>query len=451
MTKSAKPGGINKGTALRGIALDILLKAEDMSEKQEDLVNRVFSTHTGLDKKDRAFIKRLAEGTVERRITLDLVIDRFSNVKTEKMKSVIRNVLRLGTYELLFMDSVPARAVCHGSVELVKLRNMMGLSGFVNAVLRRIASERPDIEAIEDPAVRYSFPDWIYELFSSEYGEEKAVSIMKASLENRPVYIRLNITRTDREELKKLLRSENIEALEVPSHPEAFEIRNFGDITEVPGFREGLFSVQDISSMCVGEETARILEKMKPEHFLAVDVCASPGGKSCHVAEILTDYGKKTGYTDLHVISRDVSERKTERLIENRERLGLSVIETGVHDAREKEDGGYENRADLVIADLPCSGLGVTGRKNDIKYRLKKEDILSLQELQREILSNTDALLKEGGHLIFSVCTITREETEEQAQWIERTLGYRREAQRLFLPGDGGADGFYYAVFNKLR
>lgn len=440
---------VAKGLIPRDTVLDILLRQEKTGEKLNELINRSLASEKSFDARDRAFIKHLSEGTVERRITLDHVIDRFSNVKTGKMKPVIRNILRLGTYELLFMDSVPSRAVISTSVELAKKRHFGTLSGFVNAVLRTIDRERPDTYETEELSVKYSFPTWICELFIREFGEKKAEEIMSASLGSRPVYIRNNILKQGRDELQQLLSNEGVTAIPLKDHENALEIRDFGDITELKGYREGLFSVQDISSMSVGEEIGKIISERKPESFFIIDVCASPGGKSCHAAEILMKYASDRGLSvenRFSLLSRDLSQSKLERIMENRDRLGLDIIKTEVFDAEKRDERREEEKADLIIADLPCSGLGVTGRKNDIKYRLKPEDIGSLSALQGEILKNIPAMLKKGGYLIFSVCTITREETVAQRSRMEKEPGFTKISEKLTLPGEG-SDGFYYAVF----
>nr|MCR5526455.1 methyltransferase domain-containing protein [Lachnospiraceae bacterium] len=193
-------------------------------------------------------------------------------------------------------------------------------------------------------------------------------------------------------------------------------------------FNEGLFSVQDLSSMAVGELAA-------PEKGMyIIDMCAAPGGKTCHAAELMLG----TGMVD----SRDVSEKKTELILENQERLALKNIKISVKDATVFDEESKE-KADIVIADLPCSGLGVIGRKNDLKYRVKPEDINELASLQREILANAVQYVKPGGKLVFSTCTITKEETTDQAEYIEEVLGLRRGEERKFLPDTNGSDGFY--------
>ena len=442
---------------LRETALDILLKYEKSGEKLNSVIQDVFLTGDYPDKKDRAFIKILSEGTVERRITLDYVIDRFSNVETGRMKPLIRNLLRMGAYQLLFMDTVPPHAVCSESVRLVKKRHMSGLSGFVNAVLRRIAGEGFDVESIKEPHIKYSCPEWIFKKLRDEYGADKAVDIIRSFVERQPVYIRTNITRIKPDELEKRLREKGLELSKVGNRPYAFSISGFGDLSSLAEFEEGFFSVQDISSMSIGDEIREILYKDRPESFRILDLCAAPGGKSCHSAEILTAYRSERkerslfpGRDAFFVESRDISETKRLLIEENRERLGLDLIKTAVLDASDTDIPDEDRESyDLVIADLPCSGLGVTGRKNDLKYRVQPEDIPALKKLQRDILINADCFLKRGGCLIFSVCTVTREETEEQDSWIRESFGYHRIKEKLILPGEGEGDGFYYAVYIK--
>lgn len=454
MTKEKK-GRDDKGTSLRLIVLESLLLQEKEGQKLNILINGVLARYEYLSREDRAFIKILTEGTVERRITLDYVIDRFSRIKTGKMKPVIRNILRMSAYQMLFMEHIPVHSVCDEAVRLVKKKHMQPLSGFVNGVLRSMARESIDLDSIEDPSVRYSFPGWIYERFTEEFGKEKTIEIFRYCLDASPVYIRINRTKTKIEEMKKILECQGIETKDVPDHPYALEISGFSSIGTIEGFREGLFSVQDVSSMAIGDEIAGIIERNRPEGLKIIDVCASPGGKSCHAAEILMEYRNKNMCNGKFCVeSRDISEGKTVFIEENRERLGLDIIRTFVMDARQPNvtgDKDEDSRADIIIADLPCSGLGVMGRKNDLKYRVKPGDIKSLQLLQRDILKATDTYLENGGYLLFSVCTITRDETIEQRNWIQNEFGYELLGEKLLLPGEKRTDGFFCSVFRKGR
>ena len=442
----------DKGNDLRLYVLEILIKQEKTEEKLNLLIKDVLEDHR-LKVEDRAFIKKLSEGTVERRITLDHVIDRFSNVKSSKLKPVIRNILRMGIYQILFLDSVPAHAAINEAVKLTRKKHMGTLSGFVNAVLRSVEREGFKPEDIKEADIRYSCPSWIYEKFREDFGEERAVGILENSLKRQPVYIRTNTVRVSPPELLSLLREKGIMLKPAKNRDYAFSIEEYGDMTALPEFKRGLFSVQDISSMSIGDEIRSIVREWKPSSFRILDLCASPGGKSCHAAEILLSYimereDRILKIPDFSVESRDISEKKRLLIEENRERLGLGIIRTAVRDAAAEDILPEEREAyDLIIADLPCSGLGVMGRKNDLKYRVRPEDLESLRELQRKMLVNAAKMLKSRGTLIFSVCTVDREETVDQDLWIRDSLGFEKIRDKLVLPGEEESDGFYYGVY----
>ena len=421
-------------TNLRAIVLEILLESAKGNVLTGLLIHDVLAQYAYLDARDRAFIKSLAEGTIERRITLDYIINSFSKVKTEKMKPAVREVLRLSTYQLYYMSRVPASAVCNEAVKLIKKKHMNGLMGFVNGVLRSIASNPIDIDKTDDLSVRFSMPKWIVERFTEEYGPEGAESILGASIGTRPVYIRTNTSRITPENLKTMLEDEGVTVKETTGPSYSFEISGFDRLGSLPSFNDGLFSVQDLSSMSVGELAA------PAEGMKIIDVCAAPGGKSCHVAELLHGTG--------HVEARDVSDKKAALIIDNKDRLVLTNLDVKVQDATVLDESAIES-ADIVIADLPCSGLGVIGRKNDLKYRVKPEDIEALAALQREILLNAVRYVKRGGKLIFSTCTITKEETGDQRDYISEELGLEMIEERFFLPETSGSDGFYAVSFRK--
>ena len=415
-------------TNLRAIVLEILIQSENETTLTGMLIHDVLKRYAYLSARDRAFIKNLAEGTVERRITLDYIINSFSKVKTNKMKNVVREVLRMSTYQIYFMTRVPQSAVCNEAVKLIRKKHMNGLTGFVNGVLRSIASNRIDLATIENLSVKYSMPEWIVKRFESEFGTEKAEKILQASIGSRPVYIRTNVSRIKPSELKVMLEDEGVNVKSVEGREYAFEISGFDRLGSLQSFNDGLFSVQDLSSMSVGELAS------PQEGMYVIDMCAAPGGKTCHAAELMMG----TGIVD----SRDVSDKKTELIVENKERLALKNIKISVKDAT-VFDAESKEKADIVIADLPCSGLGVIGRKNDLKYRVKPEDIDELAALQKVILKNAVQYVKPGGKLVFSTCTITKEETTDQARYLEEVLGLRRGEERKFLPDVNGSDGFY--------
>ncbi|MCR4892498.1 MAG: 16S rRNA (cytosine(967)-C(5))-methyltransferase RsmB [Lachnospiraceae bacterium] len=426
----------------RLIGLEILLEWEKSHRKLNEILQNALVRFSYLPRQDRAFIKNLTEGTVERLLTLDHVLDSYSKVPSRKMKPLVRGVLRLSVYQLLFLSHVPPSAVCNEAVKMIRRKGAGGLSGFVNGVLRSIVRNMPDLSAIEDLSIKYSTPEWIVDRFCQEYGRDAAEKILQSFVGARPIFIRANQTRIGTDALCDILKDEGVEvrkelafvAFSLPDMDYALEIRIKGGLEELKSFREGLFSVQDLSSMAVVA-----LAAPNPGDRV-LDICAAPGGKACHAAELLKGSGS--------VIARDVSYQKVALIQENRDRLGLSNLSAEVADARVFEPEA-EEKADLVIADLPCSGLGVMGRKNDLKYRVRPEDINSLSDLQRQILENAVRYVKPGGRLVFSVCTLTREETREQSAFLKGFPTLTMLEDRLILPENNGPDGFYIAVFRK--
>ncbi|MBO4374369.1 MAG: 16S rRNA (cytosine(967)-C(5))-methyltransferase RsmB [Lachnospiraceae bacterium] len=419
-------------TDVRMVALDILLEYSGSKAFLSDLTGSALEKYGYLEERDRAFIKKTVTGCVEKQIALDHVINSVSSVKTGKMKRIIRCIVRMAAFEIIYMDHVPPRASVNEAVRLTKKKHIPQLSGFVNAVTRKIAGLFEDGEvSFPDDRVRYSCPEMIYRLLTDAFGPEKTLSIIKASDEVSPQYIRVNNSKTDAAALMGILKAEGVEVFETPLSKNALRVSGLNP-SESPAFRDGLFSMQDASGIAA-MDAAGIRENMT-----VVDLCASPGGKACFAAENMRSTGK--------VIAFDISEEKKNRIDENTARLRLSNIESRTGDAT-IFNSSLEGLADLVIADLPCSGLGVMGRKVDIKYRIQEEDIAQLQELQRKILDNAVRYVNKNGRLIFSTCTVTPQETTHQRDYIKSISGLKLLSERQFLQGIDGCDGFYYAVF----
>lgn len=414
------------------VALDILLEYSGSKAFLSEIIKAALDKYSYLEERDRAFIKNVVTGSVEKQIALDHVIDSVSSVKTAKMKNVIRLIIRMAVFEILYMDRVPARASVSEAVKLTKKKHIGQLSGFVNAVTRKAADrfEKGQI-TWPDAKIRYSCPDMVYGLLTDTYGEEKTESIIKASDGISPQYIRINTSKTDLKTVEERLKSEGVRTEETPLSKNALKV--FGlNPSHSEAFNEGLFSMQDVSGIAT-MDAAGIRENM-----LIADLCASPGGKACSAAEYMHGTGK--------VLAFDISEEKKKRIDENIVRLGLGNIETAVKDAL-VFDESLEGRADLVIADLPCSGLGVMGRKVDIKYRIQRKDIDDLAGLQRRILDNAVRYVNKGGKLLFSTCTVTKQETTAQKDYIKSISGFTLLSERQFLQGIDDCDGFYYALF----
>ncbi|MDE5932096.1 MAG: 16S rRNA (cytosine(967)-C(5))-methyltransferase RsmB [Lachnospiraceae bacterium] len=415
---------------LREIIIEILLELERTDGYVNLMLADVLEKYDYLEPREKAFIKRVTEGCVERRIQIDYVLDGISKVTVKKMKPFIRALLRMSAYQLLFMEAVPDAAVCNEAVKLAKKRKFGSLQGYVNGVLRSLSRQKetiayPDIEKNEAEAfsVLYSMPVWLTEYFLRLYGRETTEKMLQAFLERRPVTIRLEESLTVKER-EALLDSWVQKGIAVKKHPYlsyAVQIEKAEGIRHLPGYEEGLFAVQDVSSM-LAVEAAGIGKEQT-----VLDICAAPGGKSLHAASKLAGTGS--------VLSFDITETKLLRMEENRRRMRRENMKTAIGDARIYKEELYQS-ADVVLADVPCSGLGVIGRKPDIKYHVSEQSLMEIVALQKEILRNAAAYVKPGGLLLYSTCTIAPRENEKMAEWICREFPFTPESMRAYLPGE---------------
>ena len=452
----------------REIVLEVLLEITEKGQFSHIILRDVLWKYQYLEKRERAFITRVTEGTLEHMIEIDYILDRFSKVKVKKMKPVIRGILRSAVYQLKYMDSVPDRAVCNEAVKLAVRKGFSGLKGYVNGVLRSVARGLDDVqypgEKMEELSVRYSCPKWILDLWGRTYGTEVIEKMLNDFQQEKPVTIRCCLNRISPDRLRERLEAEGITVEMHPYLPYAFQISGYDYLNDLAAFQEGLFTVQDISSMLVAEIAS-------PEAGAQViDVCAAPGGKALHTAEklymaeaqLLKDENAQKNRTAGHVEARDLTEGKVELIRENIERTGLTNISAVCRDAS-VPDRDAEGRADLVIADLPCSGLGVIGKKPDLKYKASPEGIDSLVRLQQKILSCAQSYVKPGGTLIYSTCTVNPGENIDNVHWFlqqypefspddirDRICPELRESVVekgciQLLPGVHKSDGFFIA------
>lgn len=458
----------------RLLVLETLVEVEKKNVFVKDALHKLLFQKQFLSKQDRAFITRIVEGVTEYQVQLDYVINCYSKTKVNKCKPLIRCVLRMGVYQMLYMDSVPNEAACDECVKLTKKKGFQNLSGFVNGVLRNIERHVDEITypTEEDNvsaylSITYSMPEWIVEQMLNWYGKAKTKQILKASLETKDLTIRVNTAKISKEALADKISKKGIEVKEGYYIPEALHLDGINYVKRIPGFKEGEFFVQDESSMLLYRISNPQKEydkweslyagKTGNETFHILDLCAAPGGKCTHFAQM---QGKLT-----EIEARDLTEKKTALIHENIERLGTHNINTVVWDAlvldHKKREWG-----DIVIADLPCSGLGIISKKNDIKYHIKKGQLTELANLQRTILTNAASYVKPGGLLIYSTCTINPDENIENAKWFLAHFPFEKEDIReqvpkllrnhileehmiQLLPGDVKCDGFFIAKFRK--
>ena len=421
----------------REIVLEVLLEITEKGQFSHIILRDVLWKYQYLEKRERAFITRMTEGTLEHMIEIDYILDRFSKVKVKKMKPVIRAILRSAVYQLKYMDSVPDSAVCNEAVKLAVRKGFSGLKGYVNGVLRSVArgidSVQYPTEKTEELSVRYSCPEWVLDLWSGSYDIEVIEMMLRDFQKEKPVTIRCCLNRTTPDELKKRLEAEGVKAEIHPYLPYAFQISGYDHLNDLETFQDGLFVVQDISSMLVAEIAAPSAGAQ------VLDVCAAPGGKALHVAEKLflaeavcgdaACAGNKSGggaaagcgiedqMPPGHVEARDLTELKVDLIRENIERTGLPNITAVCRDASVPDETAAES-ADIVIADLPCSGLGVIGKKPDLRYKASPDGIDSLVRLQRQILSCAQDYVKPGGTLVYSTCTVNPAENMDNVHWL---------------------------------
>ena len=429
---------MTNGVSVRELVLDILIEVNEKEQYSHLVLRDVLNKYQYLEKQERAFLTRLTEGTIEHMLEMDFIINSFSKVKVRKMKPLIRNLLRMSVYQLKYMDSIPDAAICNEAVKLAKKRGFGQLRGFVNGVLRNIARDLNNLqypdkkhEPVPYLEVKYSTPAWMAEKWLVDYGMEKTENICASFLEEKPITIRTNLTKCSPEELQQKLVAEGVTVRPVERLDYAFEIEGFDYLQALNSFNEGLFYVQDISSMMVAE-TAN-----PQENSYIIDVCAAPGGKSSHLAEKMRGTGM--------VEARDLTEYKVALIEENIERHGLVNMKAVQMDATVYDEASVE-KADILICDLPCSGLGVMGKKTDIRYKMNAKKQEELVQLQRQILDTVHSYVKKQGTLVYSTCTIHKNENEGNVAWfLEKHPEFELVSQEQMFPGETYHDGFFIA------
>lgn len=441
---------MTKTTDSREIILDILLEILERGGYSHVILRQALEKYQYLEKQERAFITRVTEGTIEYKLTIDAVLNQCSKVNVRKMKPVIRTILRMSVYQILWMERIPDSAVCNEAVKLAVKRKFQGLKGFVNGVLRTIVRQK-DQFVFDDLSSRYSMPQWLIELWNEQYSEATTEMICKSFLEDAPTTVRCNLALASMEEIQESLDAQHVAYRVSPLSSHALLLDKYDYLDSLEAFQNGWIQVQDASSGFVGD----IADPQPGDQVL--DVCGAPGGKSLHIADKL----KGTGL----VVVRDLTEQKIWMVEENIARIGFDNIRAEVWDALEF-DPEWEEKADIVVADLPCSGLGIIGKKPDIKYQASPEKLRDLAVLQKEILSVVSRYVKPGGKLVYSTCTINKMENEDQREWflqnfpfeavnIEGMLGdavkepTMKDGYIQLIPGTYPCDGFFISCFRR--
>ena len=444
---------------IRELILGILLEINQEEQYSHIAIRNTLSKYQYLEKQDRAFITRVCEGTQENQIRIDYIINQFSKIQVEKMKPVIREILRSSVYQLIYMDHVPDSAVCDEAVKLARKKGFYNLTGFVNGVLRQIARSKENLtfpekeDGINYLSIQYSVPEWLAERFLEQYGFDTAEKIFQSFMEEAPLTVRIRQHLTEKEKVIESLEAEGVQVEKAPYVENGYYLKGYDYLPALTAFRMGNLQVQDVSSMLVAEIAA------PKEGDFVVDLCAAPGGKTLAVADKLKDTGK--------VDARDVSPRKVELIQENVRRMDVHNVVVSVKDATEFDTAIVE-KADIVLADVPCSGLGVIGRKTDIKYKMTPEKQKELVNLQRKILENAAFYPKPGGVLIYSTCTLGIEENLGNILWFTANYPYKLESLDPYIdaelhsaatekgylqmiPGVHKSDGFFMARLRRME
>lgn len=447
---------------LRTTAFDIVYGTLEKNGHSDDWFHVM--AESGESEQNRAFVRRLSYGTIERAITCDAVIQMFSKTPVKRMEPVIRTILRMGVYELLYMDAVPASATCNEMVVLARKKGQERLTGFVNGILRNIARE--DKQKLEEKildgkktmeqklSVQYAMPEELVKMLVQSYGKKTAKKILASFYEDKAVTVRIQTMNATKEEVREELEAAGVLVNDAAYMENGLWLRNAGVVDRLPGFAEGHFTVQDESSML-----PVLVAGIRPGDVV-LDACSSPGGKTFHALDILRGSG--------FVSARDCTEHKLERIRENAERLQIDAdcLEIKKWDATVCDEE-WRERADVVLADVPCSGIGVIGKKPEIKYHAM-ENAEALVPLQKQIVRGAVTALKPGGTFVYSTCTVNPAENEEMAAWLSEELALEpvsldeelpealrnsmtRQGMLQLLPGVQQGDGFFVAKFRKER
>lgn len=404
-----------------------------------------------LNDKDKALLTEIVYGVLRRKKTLDIIISNF--VKDIKlMDKDILNILRVAIYQMNFLDKVPSYAACNEAVEEAKEISENDAK-LVNGILRNFTKNPDEIEVtgnkIDEYAYKFSFEPWMIRLLIKQYGENLAKKIMLGLNTIPEVSVRVNEIKSDFDEVFEQLEELEYDIEEGSICPEAICIRNGKSIENNPVFKEGKITVQDESAMLV----APLLELS--EGMEVIDLCSAPGGKTTHIAEMLQNTGK--------VLAFDIHEAKLGLIKENCERLGITNVEVDINDATKLNEKLLVS-SDRILIDVPCSGLGIIRKKPEIKWNKTRSELREIVPIQRKIMENAWKYLKSGGVMVYSTCTINKEENEENIDWFVNTykdctvkkifignqdnLIYNKNGSLTIMPNQN-MDGFFIAKLEK--
>ena len=449
-----------KASETRKTVLELLIEWEKAGGRFDLMLKGVLDKYNYMDSRDKAFMSMLARGCVERRITLDYIIDMYADTDGKEIKPAIRNILRMGLFQVFYMEGIADHAACSESVLLAEEKGFKGLAPFVNGVMRAVLRDRDNIKwpALKDDdkskkiyySVYYSMPIWIVGILMKQFGADETKAILESFLTQPGLSVRVNNI-SDTALIKKELDEAGVKYTESEYLPYMLKVGGLEGVSRLKSFADGKITVQDVSSALCTE-----LSGIQPGDKV-LDLCAAPGGKATHAAI----KAGETGY----VTACDVSDDKVWLIEDNISRMGLNNIDAVVNDGT-VFNKDFEEAFDVVICDAPCSGLGIMGRKPDIRYNASFDGINELAGLQKKILANAVRYVKKGGTLIFSTCTLTDTENIGGREYILSLPGMKaaeltnvpdalkgepslKDGYLLLKPGIHKCDGFFISKYMK--
>ncbi len=419
----------------RKIAVEALLKVNTDKGYSNIVLNKIFKENTTLSGEDKALASALFYGVLDRKITLDYVLNSLTKTPFKKVNYFTAEVMRVGLYQIMYMDRIPNSAAVDEAVKLVKKSRENRNSGFVNAVLREAIRREnllPAGDSVKDLSVIYSVPEWIINEFISSYGKETAIELLKEFLKVPKASLRVNTLKITKESLKNELEKSGVKC-SVHNELPAIILENGFDTEKSGPYKNGLFHTEDISS----QYAAATVKAKKGERVL--DMCASPGGKSFYMAEDMENTGE--------IIACDIYEKRVELIRNGAQRLELNIIKPTVNDASVFNENLGE--FDAVLCDVPCSGLGTIGRKPDLKYK-EVTCFTDLENLQQKILFTAARYLKQNGRIVYSTCTLRKQENEQNIEkFLAEHKDFKLEYSHTFFPHIDGTNGFFVALLRQ--
>lgn len=405
------------------------------TEKEGEYSNRaLLSAVRDLSGRDTALATEMVMGVLRNKIYLDFIIRSYSKIRLKKLSDYVLQILRCGVYQLVKMDKIPPSAACNEAVKLAKKYAHSAAGGYVNGVMRTVSRNldnlpKPKGTAAEVMSIKYSCPLWLVEKLVNQSGKETTEDILSDSIKPHPTMLRVNRLKTTADELLEILNAEGINAVKDTETENCLRVSGAIDINKSSAYKDGLYTLQNINSI----RAAALVNPKSGDTVM--DLCAAPGGKTTYLAEMMENKGK--------VYAFDLHKHKIDLINNSAKRLGIDIIKAENKDTSKLMEE-FSGIADCVLADVPCSGIGVIHKKPDIKYNRTESDIEELVKIQKNILNAAAVYVKDGGSIVYSTCTILEEENQNQIkEFLENHKDFKKEYEKTYYAHKTGGSGFY--------